>query len=77
MDFEKLKEIISSQLGISEDKIKLDAAFEDDLGADSLDLLNVVMAVEDEFGISISDESLVNIRTVEDALEAINKLINE
>ena len=77
MDFEKLKEIISSELGISADKINLDSAFEDDLGADSLDLLNVVMAVEGEFGISISDESLVNIRTVEDALEAINKLINE
>ncbi len=77
MDFEKLKEIIASQLNVNIDKITPDALFEDDLGADSLDLLNVVMAVEDEFGISISDESLVNIRTVEDALEAINKLINE
>ena len=75
MDFEKLQEIIADALNLSADKISLSSSFEDDLGADSLDLLNVVMAVEEQFGISISDDQLTDIRTVEDALEAINKLL--
>ena len=77
MDFEKLQQIIADALNISADKIKPESSFADDLSADSLDLLNVVMGVEDEFGISISDDKLVGIVTVQDALEAINKVINE
>ena len=77
MEFEKLQAIIADKLNISPDKIKLESRFEEDLSADSLDLLNVVMDVEEEFGISISDEKLMDIKTVEDALEAINKVINE
>lgn len=77
MDFEKLQAIIADKLNLAADKIKLESRFEEDLSADSLDLLNVVMEVEEEFGISISDEKLMEIKTVEDALEAINKVINE
>ena len=77
MEFERLQAIIADKLNISADRIKLESRFEEDLSADSLDLLNVVMEVEEEFGISISDEELMDIKTVEDALEAINKVINE
>ena len=77
MEFERLQQIISDKLNITLDKITLESRFEEDLSADSLDLLNVVMEVEEEFGISIADEQLMGISTVEDALEAINKVINE
>ena len=77
MEFEKLQAIIADKLNISADRVKLESRFEEDLSADSLDLLNVVMEVEEEFGISISDEKLMEIKTVEDALETINKVINE
>jgi len=66
MDFEKLQAIIAETLNIDESKITLQSSFEDDLGADSLDLLNVVMAIEEQFSISISDGQLVGIKTVED-----------
>lgn len=69
--FEKLKEIVARELKIDPEKITLDSAFVDDLGADSLDMVELVMALEDEFGISISDEEAQKIRTIRDAVEYI------
>lgn len=69
--FEKVREIVARELKIEPEKITLDSAFVDDLGADSLDMVELVMALEDEFGISISDEEAQTIRTIRDAVEYI------
>lgn len=64
---EKVKKMVANQLGKSIDEIELEAAFIEDLGADSLDLVELVMAMEDEFGLEISDEDAEKIITVMDA----------
>ena len=61
---EKIKSIIASQLNISEDQVTLEANFKDDLGADSLDLFEMVMALEDNYGVEIPSEDLEKITTV-------------
>lgn len=71
---EKVKEIIAEQLGLQLEEIKLDSRFVEDLGADSLDLVDLVMKLEDEFEVSIDDEQASNLRTVKDALDFIEKL---
>ena len=71
MEFEKLAEIIAEQLSVDPEDITMDTSFADDLGADSLDLVEVVVALEDELDISIDDDELRNIRTVGDAYELI------
>lgn len=68
---EKVKSIIVEQLGISEDEVKPEASFIDDLGADSLDIVELVMAMEEEFEIEIPDEEAENIKTVGDAIKYI------
>ncbi|RMG11224.1 MAG: acyl carrier protein [Deltaproteobacteria bacterium] len=68
----KVKSIIAEQLGISEDTIKPDSAFIEDLGADSLDIVELVMAMEEEFEVEIPDEEAENIKTVADAINYIN-----
>lgn len=75
MVFEKLKGIISEQLNVDESIVTLDASFKDDLGADSLDIVELVMAVEEEFDIEFPDEDAENISTVADAVEYIGNLI--
>lgn len=67
----KVKGIIVKQLGVKEDDVALDKSFVDDLGADSLDIVELVMAMEDEFGFEIPDEEAENIRTVGDAVQYI------
>ncbi len=67
----KLKELIVQQLGVNESEVVPDAKFIDDLGADSLDLVELVMALEDEYGIEIPDEDAEKIVTVGDALKYI------
>ena len=62
--FEKVKEIIVEQLGVEPDKVTMDARFKEDLEADSLDLVELIMAFEDEFGGEISDEEAQQIKTV-------------
>ena len=74
MDIEaKVKEIIVQQLGVDADKVSMDASFVDDLGADSLDVVELVMAFEEEFGVEIPDEAAEKISTVKDAVEYLKK----
>lgn len=69
---EKVKNIIIEQLGVSADEVQLNASFVDDLGADSLDLVELVMVLEEEFGYEIPDEDAEKIQTVRDAVNYIN-----
>ena len=66
---EKLKEIIADQLSVDESEIELSTSFKDDLGADSLDLFELVMALEDEYNIEIPAEELTELATVGDVIE--------
>ena len=68
---EKVKHIIVEQLGVDEDEVKSEASFVDDLGADSLDVVELVMALEEEFGLEISDEDAEKLTTVKQAIEYI------
>jgi acyl carrier protein len=70
---EKVKEIIVEQLGVDEDEVTPEASFTDDLGADSLDIVELVMAFEEEFGIEIPDEDAEKIGRVKEAVEYIAK----
>ncbi|HON77380.1 MAG TPA: acyl carrier protein [Spirochaetota bacterium] len=75
VDFEKIKKIIIDRLGVDGSEVTLEASFVDDLGADSLDTLELVMALEEEFGIEIPDEDAEKLLIVKDAIEYIeNKL---
>ena len=71
MVFEKVKEIIVSQLGVEEDEVTLEASFVDDLGADSLDMVEFVMVLEEEFNIEVPETDADKIVTVGDAVEYI------
>lgn len=68
---DKVRDVIVDQLGVELDTVTDDASFIDDLGADSLDIVELVMALEEEFGISIPDEEAENIKTVGDAINYI------
>ncbi len=69
----KVKEIIVKQLGVDPEKVTLEASFVDDLGADSLDTVELVMAFEEEFGVEIPDEAAEKIATVKDAVDYIKE----
>lgn len=68
---EKVKEMVASQLGKSENEVTLESSFIEDLGADSLDLVELIMSMEDEYGLEISDEDAEKIVTVKDAVAFI------
>ena len=70
---EKVKQIISEQLGVEEAEVTPSASFIDDLGADSLDTVELVMALEENFDIEIPDDAAEKIRTVQDAIDYIDK----
>ena len=70
---QRVKKIIAEQLGVNEAEIKNESSFVDDLGADSLDTVELVMALEEEFGIEIPDEDAEKITRVKDAIEYIEK----
>jgi acyl carrier protein len=70
---ERVKSIIVEQLGVEEDEVTMEASFTDDLGADSLDIVELVMAFEEEFGIEIPDEDAEKIGTVKDAVSYIDQ----
>ena len=73
-NFEKVKGMIVEKLGISEDKITLESEIVKDLGADSLDLVEMLLSMEENFGITISDEQTENIKTVKDIVDIIDSL---
>ncbi len=72
--FDKIKSIIVDELGVDEADVTLEASFVDDLGADSLDLVELIMALEDEFDIEIPDNAAEQISTVNDVVEYIKGL---
>lgn len=71
--FERIKEIIVEQLGVDPDRVTMEARFREDLEADSLDLVELIMAFEDEFGGEISDEEAQKIKTVGQAVEYLKE----
>ena len=71
MAFEKVKEIVVEQLGVEESEVVMEASFIDDLGADSLDIVELIMALEEEFELEIPDKEAEKITTVGDAVEYI------
>ncbi len=73
---EQVRGLISKSLKIPEETIKLESAFVDDLGADSLDIVELVMALEDEFQIEIPDKDAESIKTVNDAVEYIKRTVH-
>jgi acyl carrier protein len=70
---ERIKQIVAEQLGVEEDQVTTEASFMDDLGADSLDTVELVMALEEEFDIEISDEDAEKIQTVKNAIDYIGE----
>ena len=74
---EKVKKIIIEQLDVAEVDVVLDAVFVDDLGADSLDQVELIMAMEEEFDVSIPDEDAEKIATVKDAMDYVKKALGE
>lgn len=75
--FERVKKIVIEQLGVSEQNVKLEANFVNDLGADSLDTVELVMAIEEEFNIEIPDEDAEKISTVNQAISFIEQSLNK
>ena len=77
MIFDKVKSIIVDQLDVDEDKVTLNASIQDDLGADSLDIVDLVMSFEDEFDLEIPDDQVENIKTVGDVVKYIEENTEE
>ena len=71
--FDRLKKIIVEQLGVDDEEVNLEASFVEDLNADSLDLVELIMSLEEEFGMEISDEDAEKIQKVSDAVEFIEE----
>ena len=76
MEFEKLKKISADVLNVDPEEITMETTFVDDLGADSLDLFQVIMGIEEEFDIEIDAEDTEDIKTVEQAVELIKNAVN-
>ncbi len=75
MEFEKLQEIIADVLNVQKEEIKPETTFVDDLGADSLDIFQIIMGIEEEFDIEIDNEEAEKIVTVQDAVDQIKKAV--
>ena len=76
MEFEKIQKIISEVLSVDPEDITMETKFVDDLGADSLDVFQIIMGIEEEFDVEIANEDAENIVTVSDAVEQIKKALN-
>ncbi len=74
---DKVIELIATQFNLDEGDVDLDTSFKDDLNADSLDLVELIMALEDEFNLEIEDEDVDSIKTVGDAIDYIKELLGE
>ena len=77
MEFEKLRDIIVEVLNVDENEVTMESTFIDDLGADSLDVFQIIMGIEEEFDIEIPNEEAEKIVTVGDAVEEIKKAVSE
>jgi acyl carrier protein len=75
--FERIKKIIVDHTEIDENKITLQSSFSDDLGADSLDLVEIIMALEEQFEIEITDEEANNLITIKDAVDFVNNKLSK
>ena len=75
MEFEKLKGIIADVLNVDENEITMETTFVDDLGADSLDVFQIIMGIEEEFDIEIDNDEAEKIVTVQDAVDQIKKAV--
>lgn len=71
--FDKVRDVVVDQLGVEADEVNIDSTFIDDLGADSLDIVELIMAFEEEFGIEIPDEAAEKIKTVQDVVSYIDQ----
>lgn len=76
MEFEKLKKVIAEVLNVDPEEITMESTFTDDLGADSLDVFQIIMGIEEEFDIEIPAEKAEKISTVEEAVELIKSTVN-
>lgn len=76
MEFEKLKKVIAEVLNVDPEEITMETTFTDDLGADSLDVFQIIMGIEEEFDIEINNEDAEKIATVSDAVEQIKTALN-
>ena len=76
MEFEKLQEIIVEVLNVQKDEVKPETTFVDDLGADSLDIFQIIMGIEEEFDIEIDNDEAEKIVTVQDAVDQIKKAVD-
>ena len=75
MEFEKLQDIIADVLNVQKEEIKPETTFVDDLGADSLDIFQIIMGIEEEFDVEIDNEEAEKIVTVQDAVDQIKKAV--
>ena len=76
MEFEKMKEVIANVLNVDPEEITMDTTFTEDLGADSLDLFQIIMGLEDEFDVQIDPEKTENITTVGEAVELLRTALS-
>ena len=76
MEFEKVKKIIATTMGFDENTLTMDTAFIDDLGADSMDIFQVIMGIEEEFDIEVDNEDAEKIVTLGDAVDMTKKAVN-
>ena len=76
MEFDKIKKVIAEVLNVDPEEITMESTFMDDLGADSLDVFQIIMGIEEEFDIEIPNEAAESIVTVADAVEQIKKALN-
>lgn len=74
MEFEKVKKVVAEQMGVSEDSITKETSFVDDLGADSLDVVEMIMALEEEFDMEFPDGNAADIKTIGDVVEYIRSI---
>ena len=77
MEFEKLKKIIAEVLNVDPDEITMETTFQDDLGADSLDVYQIIMGIEEEFDIEIPDDQVEKIKTVGDIVKFIEEKVED